>query len=398
MEAGIEATATPAAVSRPPAAPRPGRNTRRILVLYLGGTIGMKKNAAGALEPVAGYLTEQMREMRELRESSEIAPFDIIEYAELLDSSDMNAADYCRIAADVQVHYDEYDGFLIAHGTDTMHYTASALSFLLCNLGKPVIVTGAMVALAEPYNDARRNVVIGMMIASNPKICEVCIFFNDSLFRGNRCNKVYHTYGAFRSLNYPALGVVGATDFVLKDEHLLPQPMGALKIMSDMRGRVGCYPIDPEADVDTFVALLEQKRPRSSPCAFSVTAAPSTDDSDGAQKPLLDAVLLSLNGVGSVQGVVAQQLRRIVAVAHKHNIVVCAVARDISGTLNPSEVQRLHAISPEIVYLNDMCASAAEVKLMYLFGKGLSPAKVAAAMTQNLRGEITPLLEVHAKL
>ncbi|CAJ1020632.1 putative Asparaginase, N-terminal/Glutaminase/Asparaginase C-terminal domain containing protein [Leishmania utingensis] len=379
--------------------PRSVAGTRRILVLYLGGTIGMKKNAEGALEPAAGYLTEEMRKMPELRESAEIAPFDIIEYDELLDSSDMGAANYCRIAADLQVHCDAYDGFLIAHGTDTMHYTASALSFLLCNLDKPVIVTGAMVPLAEPYNDARRNVVISMMLASNPKICEVCIFFNDSLLRGNRCDKVHHTYGAFRSLNYPPLGVVEATQFVLKEEHLLPQPMGAMKIMSDMRGRVGCYLIDPEADVDTLITLLEQKRPRSSLGTHTITAASSMDDGgDDTLQPLLDAVLLSLNGVGSVKGVVAQQLQRIAAVAHKCNIVVCAVDRDISGTLNPSEVQRLQAISPDIVYLNDMCIAAAEVKLMYLFGKGLSPAKVADAMTQNIRGEITPLFQAHARL
>lgn len=372
-------------------------DSRRILVLYVGGTIGMKKNAEGALEPVAGYLTEQMHEMRELRESAEVAPFDIIEYETLLDSSDMGAADYRRIAADLQAHYDAYDGFLIAHGTDTMHYTASALSFLLCNLDKPVIVTGAMVPLAEPYNDARRNVVISMMIASDPKICEVCVFFNDSLFRGNRCNKVYHTYGAFCSLNYPPLGVMEATHFVLKEEHLLPQPTGAMKIMSDLRGRVGCYPLDPDADLDTVVALLEHKRPRLSPpappssVASASTAASAQDDGDAAQQPLLDALLLSLNGVGSLEGAVAQQLRRIADVARRHAIVVCAVARDISGTLNPLEVARLHAIAPEVVYLNDMCSAAAEVKLMYLFGKGLSPAKVAAAMTQNLRGEITPM-------
>ncbi|GET87224.1 asparaginase-like protein [Leishmania tarentolae] len=394
MEAGADTAATSAALTGQPALSDSSRNARRILVLYVGGTIGMKKNAEGALEPVPGYLTEQMRGMRELQESSEIAPFDIIEYDELLDSSDMNAADYCRIAEDLRVHYDKYDGFLIAHGTDTMHYTASALSFLLCNLNKPVILTGAMVALAEPYNDARRNVVIGMMLASNPKICEVCIFFNDSLLRGNRCNKVYHTYGAFRSFNYPPLGVVGATDFMISEEYLLPQPMGALKIMSNMRGRVGRYPIDPEADVDTLVEVLEQKPARSSPG----TAALSMDASGDTQKPLLDAVLLCLSGVGSVQGAVAQQLRRIVAVARKHNIVVCAVIRDIGGTLNPIELERLHAISPEIVYLNDMCASTAEVKLMYLFGKGLTTAKVVAAMTQNLRGEITPLFQTHAKL
>lgn len=389
--ATVTGAAAPAASSTDVALPSTipcGEDSRRILVLYVGGTIGMMKNAEGALECVAGYLTQQMHEMRELRESAEIAPFDIIEYEGLLDSSDMNAADYCRIATDVQTHYDEYDGFLIAHGTDTMHYTASALSFMLHNLDKPVIVTGAMVPLAEPYNDARRNVVISMMIASDPKICEVCVFFNDSLFRGNRCSKVYHTYGAFSSANYPPLGVMEATHFVLKEEYLLPQPKGSMQVLSDLRGRVGCYPLDPDADVDTIVALLEHKR--------SVVKAGEEEDS--AQAPLLDAIVLTLNGVGSVTGTVARQLRRIVATAQKYGTVVCAVTREISGTLNALEVQRLRAISPDIVYLNDMCISAAEVKLMYLFGKGLTPPQVAAVMPQNLRGEITPLLMGMGKL
>lgn len=369
----------------PPAAASPtapcGGDARRILVIYVGGTIGMMKNSEGALECVAGYLTQQMHEMRELRESDEIAPFDIIEYDQLLDSSDMRAEDYCRIAADVAAHYNEYDGFLIAHGTDTMHYTASALSFMLNNLDKPVIVTGAMVPLAEPYNDARRNVIISMMIASDPKICEVCVFFNDSLFRGNRCSKVYHTYGAFISANYPPLGTMEATNFVLKEEHLLPQPNGSMRIMSDLRGRVGCYPLEADADVDTIVALLGHKRTTTTP-----------GGGGSAEAPLLDAVVLTLNGVGSVNGTLAKQLLRIVRAAQPHNIVVCAVTRELSGTLNALEVQRLRAIAPSVVYLNDMCVSTAEVKLMYLFGKRLRPAQVAALMPQNLRGEITPML------
>lgn len=121
---------------------------RRILVIYVGGTIGMMKNDEGSLSPKAGYLTNEMRNMHELTCNNEIAPFDIIEYETLLDSSDMNAHDYLRIAHDIERNYDKYNGFLIAHGTDTMHYTASALSFLLSNLAKPVIIVGSMISLA----------------------------------------------------------------------------------------------------------------------------------------------------------------------------------------------------------------------------------------------------------
>lgn len=397
-------------MSQLPLTPKHGRSTatdnlftrreRRILVLYVGGTIGMKKNSSDALEPCAGYLTQEMRNMHELKEGSEIAPFDIIEYEVLLDSSDMNANDYLRIARDVETHYDDYAGFLIAHGTDTMHYTASALSFLLFNLAKPVIITGAMVALAEPYNDARRNLVIGMMIASNPKICEVCIFFNDSLFRGNRCDKVFHTYGAFQSLNYPPLGVMEATNFVLLEQNLLPQPTGAMSIMSDLRGRVMSFHLHPDADVETIIRLLEAKT--SCPRVDNMDAAPHPNHSsgsvagvDGVGQKLLDGIVLTLNGVGCLTGSFAKVLHRIGETAKKLNIVVVALQREGRGVFTAKEVLRMQSICPWVVYVRDMVASTAEVKLMYLFGKGMRPEQVANAVTANLRGEITPPLESH---
>lgn len=416
------------------------RKPRRILVLYVGGTIGMMKNRSGALEPRAGYLTGEMHKMHELRESRDIAPFDIVEYEQLLDSSDMNATDYVRIAADVRRHYDDHDGFLIAHGTDTMHYTASALSFLLYNLAKPVIVTGAMVPLAEPYTDARRNIIISMMIASSPKICEVCIFFNDRLFRGNRCDKVYHTYGAFQSLNYPALGVMEAAEFLLKERYLLPQPTGAMAILSDLKGTVAVFDLQPDPDIDTIIGVLEAKKtaprrrqeawPRrvlsdagdvevgsdsgsgsGGPAATATAANNSNSDSNSPpsplssptpaatsaaveagleQRPLLDGVLLFMRGVGSTDSVSAAMLRHIAGVAARHEIVVVVTQREGEGTLSDSELARLHAIAPSLVYTGDMTAAAAEMKLMYLFGKGMRPAEVAAMMTRNLRGEITP--------
>lgn len=366
---------------------------RRILVLYVGGTVGMKKNREGALEPFAGYLTGEMHKMHELKESTEIAPFDIIEYEKLLDSSDMNATDYLRIASDVQTHYDSYDGFLIAHGTDTMHYTASALSFLLHNLAKPVIITGAMVPLAEPYNDARRNLVISMMIASNPKICEVCIFFNDQLFRGNRCDKVYHTYGAFQSPNYPALGVMEATSFVLKERYLLPQPTGAMSILSNLKGTVMVFDLPPDADVETILAVMrttKQQKPTTEVGEGRPSVEGATSEGGSGERPLLDAAVLVLRGVGSIKGVMADALRSIAKVAEQKDIVTVVTQPEVQGTFSPVELARLRATSPSLVYAADMTKAAAEMKLMYLFGKGLRPKQVAEYMVRNLRGEITP--------
>lgn len=365
---------------------------RRTLVLYVGGTIGMKKNAEGALEPCAGYLTEEMRAMRELQESDEMAPFDIIEYEELLDSSDMNAADYQRIARDIESQYEAYSGFLVAHGTDTMHFTASALSFLLHNLAKPVIITGAMVPLAEPYNDARRNLVISMMIASDPRICEVCVFFNDSLFRGNRCDKIYHTYGAFHSPNYPPLGMMKATEFYLREYLLLSQPTGALAVRSNLKGQVLSWHLHPDADVDTLIKLIESSREGKGDNVTDDAAAAARDaPSDIGKKPLLDGIVLVLNGIGKGDDVCGRALRRIDAAATARGVVVCLVPREGRGSFTSWELRRAALISPRLIFLGDMCLATAEVKMMYLFGKeGSTPEDVAAMMPENLRGEVTP--------
>lgn len=379
---------------------------RRILVLYVGGTIGMTKNADGALAPKAGYLTSEMARMQELRTSPEIAAFDIIEYEQLLDSSDMNAKDYLHIATDICRLYDSYDGFLVAHGTDTMHYTASALSFLLYNLAKPVIVTGAMVPLAEPFNDARRNLVISMMIASSPRICEVCIFFNDTLFRGNRCEKVYHTYGAFCSPNYPALGVMEEADFVLKTNHLLPQPTGPMMVMSDLHGNVISFHVSPDADVDTIVKLVESAGDSARATPSSPAAATAAVQKEGKEREKevgevfrpLDGLILVLNGVGDKADSVAASIRRILSAAEKRHVVVCATVSDITGMLTPREVQRLMKGCPGLIYLNDMCPATAEVKLMYLVGRGWPREKIAAYMPLNLRGEVTPVATPMSRL
>jgi L-asparaginase len=135
--------------------------TKRVLILYTGGTMGMMRATPdSALAPVPGYLTTCIREMPEMSRS-EMPSFDIIEYDPLLDSSAMTPADWVKIAKDIERAYESYDGFVVIMGTDTMAYASSALSFMLENLGKTVVFTGSQIPFAEVYNDARRN-LIGM--------------------------------------------------------------------------------------------------------------------------------------------------------------------------------------------------------------------------------------------
>ncbi|EAN89096.1 cytoplasmic l-asparaginase i-like protein, putative [Trypanosoma cruzi] len=415
------------------------RKDRRVLVLYVGGTIGMTWTANGVLEPCKGYLTQVVRGMGELQQRPEIAPFDIVEYDELLDSSDMDGRDYMRIATDVARNYDAYDGFLILHGTDTMHYTASALSFLLMNLAKPVLLTGSMVPLVEPYNDARRNIVVSLMLASNPSIREVCVFFNDCLLRGNCCCKLHHTFGAFCSPNYPVLGMVESTGFHLREQLLLPQPSGPLKVQSNMRGRVVVFALHAECDKKVMKQLLLEDEvaggtPTTTPLAVQEESPSSstegkdnseadpdnqkkrknTQDADSVAgdgrrinpavantcpgpKKLMDAVLLEIGGVGALNSESSLVLRELASVAKARDIVLCATVQEPFGSLSKSEICRLRGVSPDLIYLH-MTTAAAETKLMYLFGKGLSPAAVRKLLPRNLRGEVTPGAACEANL
>ncbi|PAA51663.1 hypothetical protein BOX15_Mlig016677g2 [Macrostomum lignano] len=215
----------------------------KVLVLYTGGTIGMKSEN-GAYVPVANYLGDAIRHTKVLHDNQclrslmteddwEIAtdtslgavdlPFAlptsvgnrtllyvIYEYEPLLDSSDMTMDDHLRIAADIGLEYDFFDGFVILHGTDTMCYTASALSFLLENLGKPVIVTGSQIPIIECRSDGRDNFLGALILAGFYCVPEVCVFFHNELLRGNRCTKIStNDFDAFASPNCNPLAKLG---------------------------------------------------------------------------------------------------------------------------------------------------------------------------------------------
>lgn len=209
----------------------------KVLVIYAGGTIGMFKDNA------AGYTTgDRKGYLQRVCESNPIfhspsttnngcrAPvaalgtplvmppsifgktiiYQILEYSPLLDSSNMTVEDWIKIANDIQTYYHHFDGFVVLHGTDTMAYTASALSFMLENLGKSVILTGSQIPLSELRNDATSNFLGAMTIAGHYIIPEVTLFFCNKLFRGNRAVKSnLSSFDAFESANHKPLATVG---------------------------------------------------------------------------------------------------------------------------------------------------------------------------------------------
>ncbi len=177
---------------------------KHIYVAYTGGTIGMRPSSQGFV-PAAGFLSETVAKMPEFHRS-EMPNFTIHEYNNLIDSSDMSPSDWQKIANDIHHNYQQYDAFIILHGTDTMAYTASALSFMLEDLGKPVIVTGSQIPLAQLRSDGQVNLLNALYIAANYPIAEVTLFFNNQLFRGNRSRKLdADGFNAFDSPNFPPL-------------------------------------------------------------------------------------------------------------------------------------------------------------------------------------------------
>jgi L-asparaginase/Glu-tRNA(Gln) amidotransferase subunit D len=174
--------------------PTDGRDRKRVLVLCTGGTLTMAPDPAlgGALKPVQGALSHYMETMAELQNPS-MPEITLHEYIPFVDSSDLGPADWKRLATDIRENYWFFDGFVIITGTDTMAYCATALSFMLENLSKPVVFTGSQIPLCEPYNDARRNLIMALIFASHePCINEVTIFFHDRLLRACRSTKVRH--------------------------------------------------------------------------------------------------------------------------------------------------------------------------------------------------------------
>lgn len=183
---------------------------KSIYVAYTGGTIGMQRSEHGYI-PVSGHLQRQLALMPEFHRP-EMPDFTIHEYEPLMDSSDMTPEDWQHIADDIRAHYDEYDGFVILHGTDTMAFTASALSFMLEHLGKPVIVTGSQIPLAELRSDGQINLLNALYVAANYPINEVALFFNNRLYRGNRTTKAHADgFDAFASPNLAPLLEAGST-------------------------------------------------------------------------------------------------------------------------------------------------------------------------------------------
>ena len=327
--------------------------------------MGMKPDADGALAPVPGYLTEEVKRTPELLRP-EMPYFDIKEYSPLIDSACMGPSNWVDIATDIEKNYLYYDGFVVVMGTDTMAYAASALSFMLENLGKTVIFTGSQIPFAEVYNDARRNLVVSLMMAVQDNIFpEVCICFNDTIFRANRTIKANSVgLAAFESPNFPAFAKMGVRMNV-RPELALPPPKGPFRVHKNFDSHVIVIKLVPGFDDECLLALAEHAKG-------------------------LRAIILELYGAGNGPSGSKNSFYRALNIAKERGIICVAVSQCLKGGVTLSSYSMgVEMGKAGVLSGGDMTTAAVSTKLAYLLGRGASNQVVAELLGVNLRGEIT---------
>ena len=333
----------------------------RVRIIYTGGTIGMKA-VGGVYRPVPGYLAERISAMPEFARP-ELPELSLHELSPLLDSANMRPRNWQLIAEDLAQSYDDHDGFVVIHGTDTMAYTAAALSFLLEGLAKPVILTGSQIPLAEVRSDARENLITSLLLASDPRIAEVCLYLSGALLRGNRATKVSASgFEAFASPNFPLLGTVGV-DIALRLEALRAPSSGPLRV-----GLLGA----------AQVAVLRVVPGLNAALLGRLVSAP------------LGGLVLETYGAGNAPAD-DPDLLRVLGAACAAGLVVVNCSQCLHGRVTMDEYATGRALAEAgVTSGHDLTVEAALAKLHYLFGQGLEPDAVRAAMARDLRGELSP--------
>eukprot|EP00727_Mastigamoeba_balamuthi_P004362 m51a1_g13924 hypothetical protein (420) ;mRNA; r:821304-822817 len=348
--------------------PSPMPAPRNVLVLYTGGTVGMKRDPdTGAYVPDPHFLERELSQALKAHSGDE-SGMPEVSFAALgppLDSSDMNSTHWALIAQAIAERYNNHDGFVVLHGTDTMAYTASALSFALTGLGKTVVVTGAQIPWCVIRSDAFNNLVDSLLVAAYSNIPEVVIVFDSKVMRGNRTTKMQSWgVGAFSSNNFPLLGE-GGVRLVVFDDRVLPRPVGPLCCSAKFSSDVIVQPCFPGCE-RFFPALL-----------------------DSAVKAGVRGVVLEAFGSGTAPAFVSllQSIERATAAG----VVVVVVSRCPSGSVSLGSynggysLQRAGCVSG-----HDMTTEAAFTKLSWLLAQErLSAQEVRAQLETDLRGEIT---------
>ena len=333
---------------------------KRILIINSGGTIGMKKTSKG-YAPVKGFLAEAIADIGDMKKPA--APeWELYEMSPILDSSDITVKEWNKIATVVYENYQNYDGFVILHGTDTMAYTASALSFILDGLNKPVVLTGSQIPLCEIRSDGKDNLVTSMLIAAEGIAREVCLYFSGKLLRGNRAIKMSaDDLLAFDSPNYPHLADVGIT---VRYNLSAIGKFGGKKLMLRPFSNVpiGVLKVFPGIQFGLFESIMTEK---------------------------LSGIVLETFGAGNIPSE-GGALIPIIKRAFESGSVITVCSQCPSGTVSLGAYETSSALKTAgAVSGADMTTEAAVAKLYHLFSLGITKDEIKEKMEQSLRGELT---------